>query len=69
MKKRQYYRLEIALVKDDYGNFIPAEKLDWRPRFSWNPFDSVWDSWDAANVARIEKQKESSDFYYRVVKT
>ena len=64
--KYRHYVLERALARELNGDFIPAEKLIWVPVTSWNPFESVYETWDEANITRIEKQKNDNNFYYRV---
>lgn len=62
------FRFEKALAKDENGNFIPADELIWnRVNRRMIPGGSnLFESYDEANVARIEMQKNSNKYYFRV---
>lgn len=62
------FRFEKALAKDENGNFIPAEDLIWNRvnRRMIPGGNNLFESYDEANVARIEMQKNSNKYYFRV---
>lgn len=63
------FRFEKALAKDKNGNFIPAEDLVWnRVNNRMIPGgNNMFETYDEANVARIEMQKNSNKYYFRVI--
>jgi hypothetical protein len=64
------FRFEKALAKDENGNFIPAADLVWNRvnRRMIPGGNNLFESYDEANVARIEMQKNSNKYYFRIAK-
>lgn len=64
--KYKYYRIEKAAAYDEFGNFIPAENLKWIPIISRFFHESIYPTFDEANITRIDMQKNDNSHYYRV---
>lgn len=52
--------IERAKVKDDNNEFLPAKKLEWH-------YFTDEATRDSANIKRIELQKSTNDYYFRVL--
>ncbi len=66
--EKKVFKLEEALARKDNGDFIPTEDLVWVPVTGLLPQEFTYETWDEANVARIEMQKKDNNFYYRIAK-